>query len=274
MLNIDEIGDYRDLLKQFYAQRKLELPLYSYKMMGQKLRLETSQIFRILNKEYHLPTRCIPLAKELLNLTGRSGELFEILAAASRTRSKSEQDKLYQMAFALRDVESRKLSTNELQFLSKWWIPVVRSCIELHDGDADPDHIASRIVPTISRDQVVEALGILKELGFITKKASGYFSVSKIHFTSTGSDRVQAIRRYQNQLFALGQNALASIAPSERNITTLMVSVDDDCFRDLQDMSCEFRRQIQKRVDEVALPNRSMQVMISIFPVTQKKGKK
>jgi uncharacterized protein (TIGR02147 family) len=274
MLNIDEIGDYRDLLKQYYAQRKLELSLYSYKMMGQKLGLETSQMFRILNKEYHLPTRCIPLAKELLNLTGRSGELFEILAAASRTRSKTKQDKLYEMAFALRDVEFRKLNTHELQFLSKWWIPVVRSYVELSGGDADPGHIAASIVPAISRDQAVEALHILKELGFVTKKASGCYGVSKLHFTSSGTEKIQAIRSYQNQLFALGQNALASIAPADRSISTLMVSVDDDCFQDLLEMSQEFRRQIQKRVEEVAHPDRAMQVMISIYPVTLKKGKK
>lgn len=30
MLNIDEISDYRDLLKQYYVQRKLDMPLYSY----------------------------------------------------------------------------------------------------------------------------------------------------------------------------------------------------------------------------------------------------
>jgi uncharacterized protein (TIGR02147 family) len=270
MLNIDEIGDYRDLLKQYYAQRKLELSLYSYKMMGQKLGLETSQMFRILNKEYYLPTRCIPLAKELLNLTG----LFEILAAASRTRSKTKQDKLYEMAFALRDVEFRKLNTHELQFLSKWWIPVVRSYVELSGGDADPGHIAASIVPAISRDQAVEALHILKELGFVTKKASGCYGVSKLHFTSSGTEKIQAIRSYQNQLFALGQNALASIAPADRSISTLMVSVDDDCFQDLLEMSQEFRRQIQKRVEEVAHPDRAMQVMISIYPVTLKKGKK
>ena len=41
MLNINEISDYRDLLKNYYTQRKLDMPLYSYKMMGQKLGLET-----------------------------------------------------------------------------------------------------------------------------------------------------------------------------------------------------------------------------------------
>lgn len=274
MINIDEISDYRDLLKQYYVQRKLELPLYSYKMMGMKLGLETSQIFRILNKEYYLPTRCIPLAKELLGLSGRAGEMFEILVAAARTRSKSKQNKLYEMAMALRDVELRKLNTNELQFLSKWWIPVVRACIELNGGDADPNVLVSQIVPAVSRLQVEEAISILKNLGFITKVSSGRYSMAQLNFTSTGTEKTAAIRSYQNQVFSLGQNALATIAPAERNITTLMVSVDDECFQDLQEMSREFRRQIQKRVGEVPHPNRAMQVLVSIIPVSQKTRRK
>ena len=87
MLNINEISDYRDLLKNYYTQRKLDMPLYSYKMMGQKLGLETSQIFRVLNKELHLPNHSIPLAKDLLELKGRSGEIFEILVAAAKAKA-------------------------------------------------------------------------------------------------------------------------------------------------------------------------------------------
>ena len=34
MLNIDEISDYRDLLKNYYTQRKLDMPLYSYKIFA------------------------------------------------------------------------------------------------------------------------------------------------------------------------------------------------------------------------------------------------
>lgn len=110
MLNIDEIGDYRDLLKNYFAERKLEFSLYSYKMMGQKLGLETSQMYRILNKELHLPNRSIPFAKDLLGLKGRSGELFEILVAASKTKSQAKKDKLYRMAIALKDVKMRAIN--------------------------------------------------------------------------------------------------------------------------------------------------------------------
>ena len=154
MLNIDEISDYRDLLKDYYVQRKVEFPLYSYKMMGQKLGLETSQLFRVLNKVFHLPTRSVPLAKELLKLKGRDGELFEILVAASKTKSPTKKEKLYKMALSLKDVKMRSLDTNELLFLSKWWIPVVRATLEMNGGDANISKLMRQIRPALSKEQL------------------------------------------------------------------------------------------------------------------------
>ena len=267
MLNIDEIGDYRDLLKNFFVQKKLEFPLFSYKMMGQKLGLETSQVFRVLNKESHLPAQSIPLSKKLLGLKGRDGELFEILVAASRTKSKTKKDKLYKMALALQDVSLRKLNSNEILFLSRWWIPVVRSIIEINGGKADVRTLVKQITPAVSEDQVKEAIRVLKELKMITPLASERYAVSTVNFTSAGATKVTAIRSYQNQLLTLAQNALVNIPPNERNISSVLACVDDECLEDLVEMTCEFRRQVQKRVAEVAEPKKVMQFIFSLYPV-------
>lgn len=224
MLNIDEISDYRDLLKNYYTQRKLEMPLYSYKMLGQKLSLETSQVFRVLNKELHLPNRSIPLAKDLLDLKGRSGEIFEILVAASKTKSPAKKDKLYKMALALQDVDLRKFNPSEYLFLSKWWIPVVRALIEMNGGHAEVSRLVKQITPTVSEDQVREAIKVLKDLKLITPLASERYAATTANFTSGSSPtKTAAIRSYQNQLLALAQNALVAIEPARRNISSLLV---------------------------------------------------
>lgn len=265
--NCDIFEDYRDLLKQYYENRKSEMPLYSYGMMGQRLDLDKSQLFRILSKALHLPNRCVPLAKALLGLTGRSGEIFEILVAAAKTQSKVKRSKLYEMAFNLKNIELRKIEDNELLFLSKWWIPVVRSVIELNGGRVSDEKVPKQIQPNITKSQYAEALKILKILGFISPRASGYFELEKIHFSTTGTPRAKAIRDYQYQLFGLAQNALTQFTLQERNISSLLVSVDEDCFQDLQEMTAEFRRQVQKRIDKVEKSTRVMQLLFALFPV-------
>lgn len=270
MLNMDEIGDYRDLLKNYYTQRKLEMPLYSYKMMGQKLGLETSQMFRVLNKELHLPNRSIPLAKDLLELKGRNGEIFEILVAASKTKSPTKKDKLYKMVLSLQDVDLRKFNASEYLFLSKWWIPVVRALIEMNNGHAEVSRLVKQISPAVTEDQVREAIEVLKDLKLITPLASERYAVTTANFTSIGSaTKATAIRSYQNQLLTLAQNALVAVEPSKRNISSLLVGVDDDCFSDLNEMTLEFRRQVQKRAGEVKNVRRAMQFVFALYPVAE-----
>ena len=267
MLNVDEISDYRDLLKDYYVQRKLEFPLYSYKMMGQKLGLETSQMFRVLSKEYHLPTQSVPLAKDLLKLKGRSGELFELLVAAAKAKSPAKKDKLYKMALSLKDVKMRKLNPNELLFLSKWWIPVVRAVLEMNGGNAEISKLAKQVRPAVSTEQIEEALRVLKELNLITPLASNRYAVTQANFTSSGAARVTAIRSYQNQLLALAQDSIVNVAPESRNISSLLVGVDEEGFEDLKNMTMEFRRQVQKRVEEVQKPKKAMQFVFALYPV-------
>lgn len=268
MLNIDEISDYRDLLKDYYVQRKVEFPLYSYKMMGQKLDLETSQMFRVLNKVFHLPTRSVPLAKDLLKLKGRDGELFEILVAASKTKSQAKREKLYKMALALKDVKMRSLDTNELQFLSKWWIPVVRTTLEMNGGDAITTKLMRQIRPALSKEQVEDAIRILRELELITPLASNRYAITQANFTTAGAAKVTAIRSYQNQLLALAQDSIVNVNPDMRNISSLLVGVDEECFEDLKNMTLEFRRQVQKRVEEVPKATRAMQFIFALYPVS------
>jgi len=68
---------------------------------------------------------------------------------------------------------------------------------------------------------------------------------------------------------SLAQNALVAVEPAKRNISSLLVGVDDDCFEDLNEMTLEFRRQVQKRTAEVKNVNRAMQFVFALYPVAE-----
>ena len=272
MLLLEDVADYRELLRQYYQQRKEAMPLYSYRMMGQKLGLDASQLFRILQKEQHLPSRCVPLTKELLELTGRSAEYFDLLVAASRTRIPSKRSELLEKAFMLRDVDRRTVENKELRFLSQWYIPAVRSYLEVSGGKANPIDISERLSPRITQEQATEALDLLKELGFVKRLSSGRLGLTQTHLTASGPEKAKAVREFQKQALNLGINALDAIPVGERDISTLTLAIDSDCFNDLREMTREFRRQVQKRVEESTSPDRVMQMAMTFYPLVQAKA--
>ena len=115
------------------------------------------------------------------------------------------------------------------------------------------------------RSKNTERFTKLDAFCYLIGKMSG-----QANFTSEGSAvKTAAIRSYQNQLLALAQNALVAVEPAKRNISSLLVGVDDECFDDLNEMTLEFRRQVQKRTAEVKNVNRAMQFVFALYPVAE-----
>jgi uncharacterized protein (TIGR02147 family) len=267
MLAWDDVCDYRELFMRHYSEQKQIMPLYSYRIMGERLGLDASQLFRILHKNEHLPTRCIPMAKDLLGLTGRAGKFFETLLAASKTRTLSKKKDLLDKAFALRDVERQVVGNHELRFFSQWWIPVILSYLEVSEGRAHPEEITERIHPHISKAMATEAIEILKSLGFVKKLSSGRLGLCQTHLTAHGPEKILAVRTFQKEILSLAANALDSIPVNNRDISTLTLAIDESCFADIREMTREYRRQVQKRVEESVKPDRVMQLSMAFFPV-------
>jgi uncharacterized protein (TIGR02147 family) len=89
----------------------------------------------------------------------------------------------------------------------------------------------------------------------------------------SGQEKSAAVRHFQKQVLFLASEALDSVPVNERNISTLTLSLDQACFDDLGEMLREFRRLVQKRVDESKRPDRVMQLSMAFYPVAKTNGK-
>lgn len=270
MNSIFEFSDYRDYLKLYYEEKKKEHPFFSYQMFGKKLDISPSSLFCVLEKKLHLPVRCAPAAKKCLGLTGRASQYFDLLLAASRTKRVKEKERLMAEAFQLKDIQRRALENDELSYLRQWWTVVVRSFLQINQGKVDAENIAKYLRPQVSADQVKDSLTLLKNLGFIRKAAHGRVKLADAHLTiGAGAEKTKAIREFQSQVMTLAKASLEDVPPSERDISTLTMAIDEDCVEDIKGMLQEFRRQIQIRIDECPTPTRVVQLNMAMFPVTQ-----
>ena len=272
MVTFSDIADYRDFLKDYYERRKAEMPFYSYRMMGDKLGLDSSYLYRVLQKKQHLPAHALQAAKEILALSGREAEYFDLLFSAAVSKDKAKKEELMAKALSLRDVERHSLQAAELKLLENWWIPAVRAYLDLNGGVVNVKQIAKDICPPITEDQVNEAIEILKEVGLVKKLASGRLALTDAHLTVGGPEKAQAVRKFQRQVLALASDSLDDVPVTERNVSTLTLSVDQSCFEDLGEMLREFRRLVQKRVDEAKNSDRVMQLSMAFYPVARKGG--
>jgi uncharacterized protein (TIGR02147 family) len=267
MRSIFEYLDYRDLLKDAFEERKACSPLYSYRMMAEALGQDTSNIFRILQKDAHLPARCQSRAIEYLGLTNRSAEYFVLLIAYARERSTQARHEILEKALALRDVESRQLANKELEFFRDWWIAPIRALLEVVDGRAQPSALAKRIRPEVSEAEVEKTLALLLDLGLVKRASSGRIVLSEAHLNANGKEKAEAVRHYQRQVLALASESIDRFPKEQRDVSTLTLAIDEAAFKELREMMREFRQQVQKRVEETPRPDRVMQLSMAFFPL-------
>lgn len=267
MRPVFEYLDYRDLLKEAFEERKVASPLFSYRMLAEILGLDTSNVFRILQGDAHLPARCQSRALEFLNLTGRPAEYFLLLIAYARERNAKARKEILDKAMALRDVARRRLADSELAYYRDWWVVAVRSLLEVTEGRARPTEIAARLAPAVTEEDVARALELLLELGLAKKASSGRIVLSEAHLTAGGEEKAEAIRGFQRQVLTLASESLERFPREQRDVSTLTFAVDRAAFIEIREMLRECRRQIQKRVEEAPNPDRVMQLSMALFPL-------
>ena len=260
--------DYRDTLKEAFEERKAATSLYSYRMMAEFLGLDTSYVFRILQKDAHLPARCQSRAIEYLGLSGRSAEYFVLLIAYARERNQGARQKILENAMALRDVARRQLIDDELAYFRDWWIVALRSMLEIVDGRVVPSKLGARLTPPIPETDVVKALELLQQLWLVKKMSSGRMMLTETHLTvGKGIEKVEAVRDHQKQMLALASEAINRFPPEKRDVSTITLAVIETGYNMVREMLRECRRQIQKCVEDSKQPDRVMQLAMAFFPL-------
>ena len=143
--------------------------------------------------------RLSPAAKEILDLSGREAEYFDLLFSAAVTKDKAKREELMAKALDLRDVDRHSLQAAELKLLQNWWIPAVRAYLELNGGVVNVKQISRDLCPPITEAQAQEAIDTLLEVGLVKKMASGKLAVTDAHLTVGGPEKKQAVRHFQKE---------------------------------------------------------------------------
>lgn len=273
MPTIYDYTDYRDAIRDFYLEKKKSNSKYSFSVLGLAIGLNASHVFCVVEKKRNLPVRCVPAMKKLLGLTGRAAQYFDLLIAASRTKSDKNKQEILAKASLLRDVKKHFLQEKEQKYLSDWWTPVIRALIEVNQGRLNTKEIAESLEPSIGEDKVQESIDLLKELGFIQPLGNNLVKLADAHINISGEERAQAIRQFQANVMQIGARSLNTIAPKDRDISTLTMAVDQKGFEDIKSMIQEFRKEVQVRVDKCGKPTRVLQMNLALFPVAFNKKK-
>lgn len=265
--------DYREYLKNYYAERKAEKRYFSYKVFAGAVGMDQSHLAKILMGHMHLPVEKIGTFCNYLHLEGSEVSYFEALVHFGRANTVAEAKLWFEKLQSIRPPQYRILSAEQLEYFAHWYIPAVRAlagCLEREDAAL----IANHLKPSVSVDAVQESLNTLFRLGLIEKEKDGTL---RLHEPHLGSGRATGLinaasalllRNYHREILQIAIDSLDNVSPDERDISSLTVALDHVAVEDIRTMTREFRKAIQKRIDQVSSADCVYHINIQIIPVS------
>ena len=275
MKSVFEYLDYRAYLKDFYEERKGLQLFFSYRYFGNKVGIDPSYLLKIMLKTRHLSEASIQRVCTFCGLTGNEMEYFRTLVHFLKARSQNESKLLFERLLSIRYVKKHQLIEKQYEYFRTWYHPVVRSVLEYFDFKGDFSLLGKQLSPSISSKEASESVRLLEQLGLISKDLNGRYRLTDIAVTTGDEWQSAAIAAFQEQTIRLSQEAIDRHDKSVRDISTVTMNINNADYKEIRERITEFRRSVISLVNESSDSDRTYQLNIQFFPLTNvKRGTK
>jgi uncharacterized protein (TIGR02147 family) len=268
MKSVFEYLDYRVFLKDYYEEGKSRHDWFSYRYFGDKVGIDPSYLLKVLLKSRHLSEKSIPRVCAFCGFTANEAEYFQTLVHFVKARSQSESKVLFEKLLTIRYVKSHHLVEKQYEYFRTWYHPVVRSVLEYFDFKDDYILLGKQLSPSISAKEARESVELLEELNLIKKDIDGRYRLTEIAVTTGDEWRSAAIAAFQEQTIRLSHEAIGRHDKTLRDISTVTMNISAADFEEIRERITDFRRSIISFVNEKNDPDRTYQLNIQFFPLS------
>jgi len=261
--------EYREFLKDWFVESKKDNRFTSYRYLGQKTGVDPAWLVRVFQKEGHLNEEALPAFIRLCGFDDRRAEYFRILYRFCKTKAKSSLSELYCRLMELREMEARVLTSPEFMYFGNWACTALRALIGISENTSDLHAVANHLNPPISQNDARNALEVLKQLKLIEKDGHGGWNITQQIVTTGGEVKSSAVRDFHRRTLELAQESLDRHPIAERDISSIVFTVDQADIPEFKQRIEDFRRGLLQFAKKSEHANRVYALNVSMFPLSE-----
>lgn len=273
MASVFEFLDYRLFLKDAYQEAKRANPNHSHRFIEGRLRLKSSGHFaQILGGRCNISPALAARLAAFHKLGKREAEYFEILVAYNQAKTHEDKNRLFARLMGFRKARQNVVGADRHAFYRKWYYTAVREALDLKPFRGDYAALGRMLSPPIAEAQAREAVDLLLRLGFAKKTAGGGLAKSEAVITTGHPAESEDLKAFQVEILGLAREALDRFPKSQRNFSTLSVTLGEEEYRSLIEELRAFRGRVLEMARQCAAPDRVYQCNFQFFPLAQAEG--
>jgi uncharacterized protein (TIGR02147 family) len=270
MKHLFEYMNYRDYLRDSYSEKKQEHPFYSYRLFSQKAGFTSPNFLKlVVDGDRNLSKESVFKFIKALSLNKKEAEYFENLVFFNQSKTLEEKNAYVSKLMKYRrKSDPKKIEESEYAFYSEWFHPVIRELVTAIDFKEDFKELGHAVVPPISAIEAGKSVQLLLDLAFLEKKEDGRYVKSAATLTTGPQVRSIAVANYHKAMMQRASESIERFPASERDISSLTLSVSSETYAAMIDKLREFRKEILDFADADKNPDKAVQMNFQLFPLS------
>lgn len=275
MKTIYMYNDYRQFLKDRYAELKKTQRSFSYRYFSQKAGFASPNFLKlVMEGQRNLSAESAQKFAHALKLGVKESRFFEILVQYNQTADGAQKQSYYEQMLAFGDYrKTHHLVEAQYAYLTHWYYPAIVELAHLKDFQEDPQWIASALGERISTREVREALQVVESIGLLQRNTDGKLVPGHAALTTGPEAASLAAHSYHQQILDLAKEAVDTQSQETREFGAITMAVSPAQLAKLKDMIRDFRRTV---VNYLSTPDESAnavyQFAVQLFALTEHKG--
>lgn len=270
MKSLEQYIDYREYLKDYYADRKKRSASFSYRQFSQKAGVRSPSLLReVTEGRRNLTETSIQQFSKGLGLTETDAKIFAALVHYNQAQDPStRQQWLEAMRGLRRRVKASFVPLENHEYYSRWYIPVVRELACRIDWKGDYRILARRLRPAITAVEAQQAVDLLLRMGFLEKLSGSWIQPDPALTTGHEVDS-RHVRAGNLQFATLGADSIEQVPPSRRDVSTIVVGVSQDGFRRIKEEIRLFKERVARIAEDDETADSVCAVNVQLVPHSQ-----
>jgi len=261
--------DFRRFLTDRQKWLKSQKPFFTLEHIAAGLELKSKgHVSLIFKGQKTLPESKIETMAKLFELENRERQFFTHLVHYNQESSYRKKKTHLDRMVALMRIADKRLIPDQYRLVEKWFYPIVLEILRLHDFSDQWLDLGQMVRPHITAQEAKEAVQVLRAIHLIQQNEQGYWQPTDAVLTFGEGWSSVVGRTFQSHAIEMAQQALVEVPVTERDISTLTVSMSPETFRAIQENIQLLRKEILSMVRADQNASQVYQMNFSLFPVS------
>ena len=269
-IDVFEYLNYRDYLRDFYAEQKARGRGFSYRSFAKRAGVHApNHLKRVMDGQRNLSLDMARKFARGCRLDDEAARFFVQLVRFNQATSTEARSEAYAGLIAFRQYRSaHRLDVAYAAYFSQWFVPAIREMAAQPGFRNDPAWIAKCLVPPITKTQAKRALETLQELGMLEESDDGTLQQAE-PLVTTGAEAHQVhVATYHRMMLERAAASIDLVESAERDLSSVTLLVPRGGLQLLKERMRELRRELLQMQAGDGPGARVVQVGIQVYPLS------